>query len=163
MTGQDEKIFISALREGVELVQLIVFMKLKENISSRYPDAGRNYVSMLAGAVVNRLFGSEHPEERFAGFARENSEAIDKELGIMAEELEDLRIPVTDALRMHFFCNRHEGTGSEEDEIRILEQARDTGMLIKDRSVPWPRGFMELVYRVGRAYGLLRPQETGTD
>ena len=60
------------------------------------------------------------------------------------------------ALRIHFLCNYQEGV--DDDRATVLARARDLGVLIEERDVPLPKGFMELVYRVGKAHGLIQEQ-----
>jgi hypothetical protein len=43
----------------------------------------------------------------------------------------------------------------EKENEEILARAREYGILIEERDVPLPKGFMELVYRVGKSYGLV--------
>ncbi len=160
--GQDEKDHVSglvpALRQGVMVLQMVFYMKLKEKLGkTERMDEGD--IRLLAGAVVNRYFGETEPSEQLRNFLDDNGERVEQVLCRVAEEMEDLRIPLTDALRMHFFLNRFEKTGDEEAEAEALRNAKDWGILIEDRQVPWPRGFMEMAYRVGKAYGLIREQE----
>ncbi len=152
-----EKHFIPALREGVDLVRMILFVRLKRYLADRYPHEESGYIAMLSGAMINRLFDTPNPERQFAGFAAANSERIEKELGNIATEFADLRILLTDALRIHFLCNYQEDLDNGNQEM--LSRARDYGLLMEERPVPLPKGFMNLVYRVGRAYGLIRSQE----
>ncbi len=156
MTEQVEREFIPALREGVEIVKMIFFMKVRDRAETRYPDEDRGYFGMLAGAVVNDFFGTPNPEPRFRDFAEQNRERIDKMLADVPVHMEPLRIPLTDALRVQFLCDHQEGL--EDGSGAILKRARELGILIEDRSVPLPRQFMNLVYQVGKAHGLVRDQ-----
>ena len=161
--GQEAKDHVSglvpALRQGVMVLQMVFYMKLKEKLGKTEPRMDEEDVRLFAGAVVNRYFGETEPSEQLRNFLNDNEERVEQVLCRVAEEMEDLRIPLTDALRMHFFLNRFEKTGDEEAEAEALKRAKDWGILIEDRQVPWPRGFMEMAYRVGKAYGLLREQE----
>ncbi len=152
-----ERRFIPALREGVDLVRMVLFMRLKRYLADRYPHEESGYVAMLSGAMVNHLFGTPNPEKRFATFAVANSERIERELGNMGAEFADLKILLTDALRVQFLCDYQEGLNDGDQGALI--RARDYGILIEERPVPLPKGFANLVYRVGKAYGLIRPQE----
>jgi len=112
---------------------------------------------MLAGAMMNDLFCTPNPQEKFRIFAEENDNRIRQELENVPRELENLCILLTDALRMHFLCNHQEGIEGNNEEF--LKKARDYGILIESRDVPLPKGFMELVYRVGKANGLIVEQQ----
>jgi hypothetical protein len=141
------------MREGVELVKLIVFKKLKPGYESKYPDKDTSFAGMLTGAVINDLFGTPNSQERFAAFYAENKNLIQAELKNIPSECEDLRIPLTDALRMQFLCDSQEGIDSEF----ILKQARQLDILIVERDVPLPKTFLNLVRQLGAAFGILQP------
>jgi hypothetical protein len=148
--------FIQALREGVDVVRMIFFVRMRDHLRERYPEKDKKFTQMLAGAILNELFGTRNPEKAFSDFADENIGLIRKELKEVPENFEDLLIPLTDALRMHFLCNHQEGL--PDYSLNVLARARDYGILLEDRNAPLPKGFMELVYRVGKAYGLVREQ-----
>ena len=142
------------MREGVELVKLILFKKLKPGYESKYPDREASFAGMLTGAVINDLFGTPNRQERFAAFYAENKALIQSELKNIPAECEDLQIPLTDALRMQFLCDSQEGIDSEF----ILKQAKQLGILILERDVPLPKTFLNLVRQLGVAFRILQPQ-----
>ncbi|MEW6520703.1 MAG: hypothetical protein AB1461_14960 [Thermodesulfobacteriota bacterium] len=148
---------IPALREGIDVVRMIFFRNLKGHLRRKYPDQGEAYAGMLAGAMMNDLFATPNPQEQFRAFAEENSGRIRQELANIPGEFADMCILLTDALRMHFLCNHQEGVADNSEEF--LKKAKDYGILIESREVPLPKGFMELVYRVGKAHGLLVEQK----
>ena len=152
-----ERKFIPSLREGVEVVKMIFFKNLKSHLADKYPGEENRYYGMLAGALLNRLFGIENTNGKFVDFVRQNEERITKEYEELGESFPELRILLTDALRIHFLCNHQEGLVEGNEEI--LAKARDCGVLLTERDVPLPKGFMELVYQVGKSYGLIIPQE----
>lgn len=159
MVEQENKIdrgFIPSLREGVDVVRMIFFKQMRDHCVESLPGKESQFYGMLAGAVMNELFGTPNPEEKFAAFVAANREIIEAELGALATNFKELRIPLTDALRVHYLCNYQEGI--DGDEVTVLARARDLGVLIEDRDVPLPKGFMELVYRVGKAHGLINEQ-----
>ncbi len=152
----DEKIdrkFIPSLREGIDVVKMVFFRKLKNHLVQKYAEKGDAYAGLLAGAIMNELFGCPNPQERFKIFAADNSKYIREELYNISKVFPDLCILLTDALRMDFLCNHQEGVGENNEET--LKKARDYGILIESRDVPLPKGFMEFVYRIGKANGLI--------
>ncbi len=151
-----ERKFIPSLREGVEIVKMIFFKNLKDYLVREYPGEKNLYYGMLAGAIINELFGIENSDKKFIDFARNNREIISVEFSRIGEQFSDLRILLTDALRIHFLCNYQEGLVEGNEEI--LSRARDCGILLTERDVPLPKGFMQLVYQVGKSYGLIVPQ-----
>ncbi len=157
MADKVEREFIPALREGVEIVKMLFFMKVRDYADKNFPEEDRGYGSLLAGAVINEFFGTPNPDGRFVQFAEANRERIESILKSVPEEMESMRIPLTDALRVQFLCDHQEGL--EDGSGTILKKAREYGILIEERSVPLPRPFMNLVYRIGKANGLIRDQE----
>jgi hypothetical protein len=148
---------IPSLREGIDLIKVIFYKELKAVLLAKYPLQGAAYAGMLAGAMLNELFHAPNPEEKFRTFAAENRERITRELGRVGREMPEFRILLTDALRMHFLCNQQEGIDVEEG-AGMLQRAKDHGILLAERDVPLPKGFMDLVYRVGRARGFVVEQ-----
>lgn len=153
-----ERKFISSLREGVDVVRMIFFKELKVYLGKAYADEEESYAGMIAGAMMNELFGSLNPQGKFADFAVENKHVITDELGKVNSNFPELCIVLTDALRIHFLCNHQEGIGAEKENEKILARAKDYGILLAERDVPLPKGFMELVYRVGKGHGLIVEQ-----
>ncbi len=153
MTEEVKREFIPSLREGVDVVRMIFFKSMKDHLAEKYPEENEDYSGLCAAAVMNELFGTPNPEERFAKFAADNQERIDLELRRINTNFPELCIPITDALRIHFLCNQQEGIAGDHENT--LHRARDLGILLEDREVPLPKGFMELVGRLGKAYGLL--------
>ena len=154
---ENERGLIESLREGVDVVRMVFFMRAKKSLQARYGNKDEEFQRLLSAAMLNRLFGTPNPQSPYREFAEEHAELIDRELRRVPEEFPDMLIPLTDALRMHFLCNHCEGMPDLSAEI--LAQARDYGILIEDRNVPLPKGFMNLVYRIGKAYGLINPSQ----
>jgi hypothetical protein len=73
--------------------------------------------------------------------------------------LEELRIPLTDALRIQSLCDHQERLNS----TATLQQAQKLKILLTDRDLPLPHSFIELVRRLGSKFGLLLPPLSGTD
>ena len=154
---KDQRGLIESLREGVDVVRMVFFMRAKKSLQVRYGHKNEEFQRLLSAAMLNRLFGTPNPQSPYREFAEEHAELIDRELKRVPEEFPDLLIPLTDALRIHFLCNHCEGMPDLSAEI--LAQAREYGILLEDRDVPLPKGFMNLVYRIGKAYGLINPAQ----
>ncbi len=153
-----EKGYISHLRDGIDIVRMVLFLKLKKRLKKRFQaKKGKEFVMLLSGAVVNELFGLHNPKEPFATFSKENKKLIQDELSKIPKTFPELLIPITDSLRMHFFCNHAEGM--PDLSATTLERARNLGILLEDRPTPLPKNFMELVYKIGESYGLITTQE----
>lgn len=153
-----ERKIVPAIREGIELVMMIVFMKLKEKNVTYFPEMDKTYHSMLAAAVLNTIFGITNPEESFQNFLNENEDHVQKGIKSFATDFPDLNILITDALRMQFICNEVEEIGDKDHDIEVMEKAIEAGILLQERDAPLPKGFMNLVHRVGMAHGLIRRQ-----
>jgi hypothetical protein len=148
-----ESKLIPILREGVEIVKMISFKKLKEALTAKHPALEAPLIAKIAGALINTIFGAPAYEEPFAIFARNHANLIAHEQAKVGEMLEELRIPLTDALRIQALCDHQEG----QDSTATLKQAQDLGILMADRDLPMPHNFIELVRRLGSAFGLLLP------
>jgi len=145
------------MREGVEVVKMILYKKLREHLSRTQPEREDIFLARLTGAVVNELFGTPNDQEPFATFIHENSGLIEAELKFLAQTLPEMRIPLTDALRMQTICDLQEGLQGGHDCRALLEHAREFNLLLSDREMPMPHTFTDMVRRLGAAFGLILP------
>ncbi len=141
---------IAILREGVAVVQMVLFKELRSLFSTKHQDKDHINRSMLVGAIINKLFGTENPEAKFKKFNSKYHALIEQELLSIPEQLPQLRINITDALRVQTLCDNQEG----EAETHILQQAEDLGILVKGREIPLPSTFMTLIRKLGEDHGL---------
>lgn len=150
---QVESKLIPIMREGIDVVKMILFKKLKDRLLIKHVGRDSAFVNKLAGAMVNDLFGTPNPEASFALFVVENEDVIASEMKTIATDLQEMRIPLTDALRMQFLCDHQEGI----DSTKVLTHAKELDILIVDREVPLPASFLSLVRKLGSALHILNP------
>ncbi|MGD9506710.1 MAG: hypothetical protein AB7W37_17525 [Syntrophobacteraceae bacterium] len=146
---------IPILREGIDVIKMIFFKKLKDRLAINHPASDGPFVGRLAGAIVNDLFGSPNPEAQFVIFAKQNQSIIDAEMNRLSENFEEMRIPLTDALRMQFLCDHQEGV----DSASVLARAKDLHILMVEREVPLPASFLNLVRKLGGSFNILAAQQ----
>ncbi len=150
---------IAILREGVAVVQMVLFKELRSLFETKHADKDRINRSMLVGAIINKLFGTENPEERFQQFNSENKAVIEQEILSLPEQFPLLRINITDALRVQTLCDNQEGMA----DTYILQQAEEMGILVKGREIPLPSTFMTLIRKLGEEHGLtIAPSQINT-
>ena len=142
---------INVLREGVSVVQMILFKELRKQLATHHPDREPTFIAMLTGTLVNEIFASPNTEERFVSFRKENRAIIEQELLSVKEHQTTLLPALTDTLRILSLCDNQEGL----DSTHILTQANKLGILIVDRPVPMPSTFMTLVRGLGEQHGLI--------
>lgn len=140
----------SVLREGIGVVQMVLFKELRTIFAKKYPDWDITRRSMLIGALINKLFGQENPEEKFRAFNQKNIAIIEQEMLAMVEQLPQLKGYISDALRVHVLCDNQDG----EDSSAVLQQALEIGILQQDRDIPLPSTFMTLIRELGEENGL---------
>lgn len=145
-----ESRLIPILREGVEIVKMLSFKKLKEELAGRYPEREPAFAARLAGALVASLFAAEAADQPSAG---EFPDLLSREQAALGAMLGELRTAVTDALRIQALCDHQEGLNS----TAALRRAQDLGVLLAERELPLPHRFIELVRRLGNAAGLIAP------
>jgi len=145
---------IPVLREGLSVVQMIVFKEMRTALQDKYPDRASTELSMLAGAIVSELFGSPNSEEKFVQFREKNWGIIEQELLSLHADMPGLCPPITDALRILVLCDSQEGNQGTAD---LLTRADSLGILIKDRDVPLPSSFMGFVRALGHEHNLIIP------
>jgi hypothetical protein len=144
---------LTVLREGVGLVQMILFKELRVLLGKKYSNRDMISISMLAGAITNEVFGSPNPEEKFRIFREENNALIEQELFGLAYELPTLRPNITDALRIQTLCDSQMGNDSAVNLTRVNE----LGILERERDIPLPSTFMTMVRELGEQHGLIIP------
>ncbi len=142
---------IAVLREGVAVVQMVLFKELKTVLARKYPEKEEQFLSMLTGSITNELFGTRNPAEKFAHFRKEQWGIIEQELLGLKDELPRLCPRITDALRIQVLCDHQEG----EDSSQILVSAKEFGVLQEDREIPLPSTFMTLVRILGEEHNLI--------
>jgi hypothetical protein len=145
---------IPVLREGICVVQMVLFKELRSLLARKYPERDSLSISMLTGAITNELFGTLNQEEKFQDFRRQNRADIEQELLGLAQELPSLTAPLTDALRMLALCDLQEEK-DHSNHTRLLTQAADIGLLIPDRELPLPSTFMVMARNLGDTHHLI--------
>lgn len=144
---------LTILQEGVGVIQMILFKELRTLLGGKHAGRDIAYLSMLAGAITNELFGSHNQEEKFRIFRQENSALIEQELLGLTQELPALRSSITDALRIQTLCDSQAGYDSAVN----LTRADELGILMRDREIPLPSTFMTMIRTLGEQHGLIIP------
>ena len=146
-----ESKLVPIMREGVVIIKMELFRQLKARLSTKYNSREPSYIGKLSGAVINELFATPNDEKSFARFAKQNRTQIKEEIKNIAIELKELRIPLTDALRIHVICDYQKGI----DSSSILVRAQELGILISEREMPLPKNFLNMVRKLGKSISLL--------
>lgn len=146
-----ESKLVPILRDGVDVVKMILFKEMKRSMSESVPQRQPDEIVRLSAAAINRIFGTPNTDPSFLAFVEENKELVEAQIRAIPEEMEAMKIPLTDALRVQFLCDDQEGIDSKG----ILEQADALNILIKDRPVPLPKTFLNLIRTLGVAHGIL--------
>ncbi len=144
---------LAALREAVGVVQMVVFKEIRNRLVKKNPDAEATRLSSLAGAITNEVFGTQNPQSKFVSFRAENLGDIEQELLAIKEELPQLCVDITDALRIQTLCDHQEG----HDSSQTLVRAKEFGFLMEDRDVPLPSSFMLLARALGEKHTIIIP------
>ena len=156
MTLENKLILI--LREGIHLIKMVLFKTVRNGLAARCPHPERTFVNQLTGAVINELFCTPNHEEPFLSFAVTNRSRIEEEMKRIADDFPELKIPLTDALRVQFLCDSQEGV----DNPTMLTQARELGILIMDRDTPLPDNFMTLARSLGEGSAVTHQAHIGS-
>jgi hypothetical protein len=142
---------IPVLREGICVVQMVLFKEVRALLGRKYPARDPLTLAMLTGAIPNELFGTLNREKKFEDFRRQNRADIEQELLSLARDLSALTAPLTDALRMQALCDNRE----EKDCAKTLNQAAEIGLLLPDRELPLPSTFMTMARSLGAMHQLI--------
>ena len=152
-TPEKKSQLITSLREGVGIVQMVLFKETKSNLVKKNPTMDANFLSMLAGSITNEVFGTQNPQEKFVTFRKSNWGLIEQELLSLVTDMGKLCTKVTDALRIQTLCDHQEGTDSSE----TLTRAKERGYLIEEREIPLPSTFMTIIRMLGEEHNLIIP------
>ncbi len=153
-TTENTSQLVPVLREGLSIIQMIVFKEMRAGLAGKYPELAAGDLSMLAGAIVSEVFGNPNPEEKFRQFRKDHWGIIEQELLGLHANNPGLCAPITDALRIQALCDSREGNG---DNPTLLAKAHERGILIKDRDIPLPSSFMTQVRNLGKEHNLIVP------
>jgi hypothetical protein len=149
-TPEKKSALIQSLREGIAVVQMILFKEIRQRITKKYPNEDASYHGMLSGALINEIFASSNPEEKFQKFRKKNWAIIEQELLSLPEEHPNLLPILTDALRVQTLCDHQEGG----EDSQVLVKAESLGLLQKQREIPLPSTFMTRIRILGEQHGL---------
>ncbi len=152
-TPEKQSQLIMALREGVSVVQMILFKEVRTGLANKFPEKEAGFLSMLTGAIVNDVFGSANPEEKFVAFHNQNRGLIEQELLAIPDEHKGILPALTDALRIQSLCDHQEGM----DSSATLTRANELGILITERDIPLPSTFMTFIRDLGEQHDLIIP------
>jgi hypothetical protein len=141
---------VPVLREGIHIIKMILFKILKDELTAHHPEWEQAYINKLTGAVTNKLFGTPNREEPFLSFAQINEVLIDETMKHIATEFPEMKIPLTDALRVQFLCDSQEGF----ENVTLLTKAKDLGILILEREIPLPDHFITSARSLGVEYNM---------
>lgn len=144
---------IRALQEGVGIVQMVFYKEVRTRLMAKKPELDKEHLVMLAGSIVNEVFGTQNPAEKYARFRHENWGDIEQELLYIKEESAALCPLLTDALRIQTLCDHQEGC----DSSATLVHAKQLDFLQEERDIPLPSTFMVAVRELGKMHNLLLP------
>ncbi len=144
---------IVSLREGVSIVQMVFYKEVRTRLMENRPERNKEHLVMLAGSIVNEVFDTRNPAEKFVRFRQENWGDIEQELLNIREEFSSLCPLLTDALRIQTLCDHQEGGDSSAALIR----AKKLDFLTEERDIPLPSSFMTAVRELGKLHNLLIP------
>lgn len=153
MVEKFESRLVPILRQGIAVVQMVLFKRLREYLSEKYPSKEAAFITMLTGAAVNDVFGTPNEEKTFMLFIRENESLIEETIKEIPLELIDMMVPLTDALRIQVLCDHHEGI----DSFPVLAHANELKILLVPREIPLPASFIGLVRKLGNRHDILMP------
>jgi len=142
------------LQEGIEVSKMVLYRKLQAFIAPRLPEKPPVFAGQLAGAIINDLFvpPTDLPEAA-ATFMTANRELLDRERQAFTSAQPEMRIVLTDTLRMQTICDLTAGL----PDPGTLQRAEGAGVLLSDREIPLPHTFIDMARRLGKAHGLLTP------
>jgi hypothetical protein len=152
-TTEKKSRLIAALREGVSLVQMMLFKEIRANLTQKSPNEDPVHISMLAGSVTNEVFGTLNPEMKFVNFRKKNWGVIEQEVLSIKTNIPNLCPKITDALRIQTLCDHQEG----EDSSQTLARAKEFGFLLEEREIPLPSTFMTIIRELGAKHNLIYP------
>jgi len=144
---------INSLREGIAVMQMILFKEVRESLTKKQPLKDATFLSMLAGSITNEVFASHNAEEKFVLFRKDNRAEIEQELLSLRADNPKLCAKITDALRIQTICDNQEGKNSSETLVR----AKELSILIEEREIPLPSTFMTAVRSLGEEHNLTIP------
>lgn len=161
MTEKNEKSeknnqLVTALREGVGLVQMLLYKELRERLRAEQPARDQMEVALLAGAITGEVFAARNPDEKFVEFRKMHWAEIEQELLFLQQNHTELCLFLTDALRIQVLCDYHENINS----AALLHTAQRYGYLDTDRETPLPSSFMTNIRKLGSQNGLIIPPVT---
>lgn len=155
MTDQNQKDtrLLTALREGIGLVQMLFYKEIKERLSRENTTRDQLELALLAGAITGEVFAARNPDEKFTHFRATNWAEIEQELFFLHQHHPEMCRFITDALRIQVLCDYQENKNS----AALLHTAQRYGYLDMERETPLPSSFMTSVRQLGKEHNLIIP------
>ena len=144
---------LASLREGVAVVQMILFKQLRIQLAENHSEFDKKQLSMLTGSIINEIFGTPNSEPQFMAFRKEQWAVIEQDLLHLEDLVPQLMPSLTDAIRVQTLCDSQEGVESSN----VLLRAKQYSYLAEEREIPLPSTFMTQIRLLGEQHNLLIP------
>ncbi len=146
---------VPVLREGIDIVKIITYKTVKEYFNNHAKDIDSNICIKITGIIINIVFGTPNSNVEIKKIQRQYKDEIQDAIDQLPVILGDFCDVITDALRIQILCDGHNNI----DSTPILEQAAKLKILRKERELPLPNKFVELVRELGGTHNLLTPMQ----
>ena len=134
---------------GVDMIKLVLYEIFIDEFSEKYQDAGENFYGPLAGATINEIFG--HHNKNSQAFFEGNEDLIVKEIIAFGIKHQELKRPVTDAIRVLSVARSIlDKSIPIEHYAEVCNKAIDRGIFIKGGDKPNPKDFLQMAQRLAR-------------
>lgn len=139
MSGSDLLALLDQMSNGVEMVMVGVYGRLREPFKRKY---GEERGAKLAAAVLNELFSRPPSRADARDFLDANKALVVQEI-VNLRENQEIREAVTDAVRVQMIVAQATG-GVTEDSLRPVDKLIAFGLLVTTRETPSPDTFLPM-------------------
>jgi hypothetical protein len=145
---QAKKELCEKMLNRVDIIKLVIYKVAKKDLSEKFADM--DLCAKIAGAVANEIFCSHTAGSEIVMQA--NGEFVINEIRNLAVNHPDLKQPITDALRVHFFAKVELGELTGEGVLELFDKATERGIFIPGGTAPNPDEFLAMATRLYLKY-----------
>ena len=143
---------LTDLIAGVDKIKLVSYVVLKKIFSKKYLNPDSEFHKTLAATAVNEIFGQHNKDSEI--FFKDNKEKIIEGIITLGINHQELKQPITDALRILSIARFHLDNIPPEHYIVVCNNAMERGIFIKGGDKPDLVLFLKMAVQLANDYGI---------
>ena len=137
---------------GVDRIKIVVYVVLIKFYSKKYQNSNSEFYKTLATTSVNEIFGQHNKNSEI--FFKDNKDEIIEGIITLGINYQELKQPITDALRILSVVRFQVEKIHPEHYINVCNNAMERGVFINGGDKPNPALFLRMAVQLANDYGV---------